>query len=244
MGERDLPVSQFASQMTLERVLREEFHRLGGRSRDLLPVVQRLKHECATALNSVPPGRLALRSIISKLPKLVVATVNFDQLVEDGLTSPHQIVVTPDEFDASRDLLRRRIRGETDVLPILKLHGTIEDAQTLVADIDTTELGLPSQISGALDVLVGAEDGPLTWAWVGCSMRDADLRLWLQNKDGIDDLHEWWIDPLPSESLFSYAEYIRAAHWARERQQLRDRLVTETGDVFLERLNRHIDTLP
>lgn len=244
MGERDLPLSQFVSQLTLERVLREEFHLLGGRNRDLLPIIQRLKRECATGLNRTPPGRQALWSIIGKLPRLVVATVNFDQLVEDGLAAPHQTIVTPDEFEQSVGLITDRVCGRTDVLPILKLHGSIEDSQTLVADIDSTEFGLPAKIASALDSLVDAVDGPLTWVWIGCSMRDADLRLWLGTKDGVKDLHEWWVDPLPSENLFTYARFVRESQWASEDQRLRDRLVTETSDVFLKRLDHHIDALP
>lgn len=244
IGERDLPVSQFASQLTLERVLREAFHRLGGRSRDLLPIIDRLKRECATALNRTPPGRRALWSMIDKLPRLVVATVNFDQLVEVGLAAPHETIVTPDKFEQNIGLITDRVCGRTDTLPILKLHGSIEDSQTLVVDIDTTELGLPPKITSALDSLVDTVDGALTWVWIGCSMRDADLRLWLGTKGAVEDLHEWWVDPLPSESLFAYARAVREAQWAGKDPRLRDRLVTETSDVFLERLDHHIDTLP
>ena len=241
-GEKDLPMRQFASQVTLERVLLEAFHTLGGRDRQLLPVIERLETECAQALMRLPPGRKALRHLAEKLPKLIIVSINFDRLIEDGMAVKHEVLITPEDFEQHRDLVVARVKGETDVLPILKLHGSIEDASTLVADIATTERGLHPKTAATLDAMLAANDGPLTWTWIGCSMRDADLAAWLRSHDSAD-LYELWVDPLPGESLLRYAKDVRQREWASMDQTLDDRLVTEKADVFLRRLDEYVDRL-
>lgn len=242
-GEKDLTPSQFRDRLTLERVLREEFHSLAGRPLALSSSVQRIAAESERALDHLPDGRKALRALIPQLPRLVVATVNFDQLIEHELEVEHRVLADPDAFEVHRELVVERITGRSTVLPILKLHGTIEDADTLVATIDRTEFGLPGPIASTLDAMLEASGGALTWVWIGCSMRDADLRIWLGNQDGATDLTEWWVDPLPSQTLFDYARHLRESHWAGLGQTLRDRLITETADVFLSRLNDHVRSL-
>lgn len=171
-------------------------------------------------------------------------TINFDRLVEDDLTNEHRVLARPEEFEADRQLVVDRVRGQSNVVPILKLHGTIEDPDTLVATVDKTEFGLPPQIAETLDAMLRANDGSLTWIWIGCSMRDADLRIWLGNQNGATAMSEWWVDPLPSQTLFDYARHLRESHWATLGQSLRDRLITETADVFLQRLDDHAAALP
>lgn len=235
-GEKDLTAAQFRDQLTLERVLREEFHDLAGRPRTLSPTIQRLTAESASALERLPDGRKALRELAKQLPRLVVGTINFDQLVEHDLGVAHEVLASPEDFATHRELVVQRIAGESDLLPILKLHGTIEVPDSLVASVDKTEFGLPSQVAATLDAMLAAAGGALTWVWIGCSMRDMDLRIWLGNHDGATELTEWWVDPLPSQTLFEYARHLRESHWARIKQSLTDRLITETADVFLRRL--------
>jgi hypothetical protein len=242
-GERDLLRTQFRERLTLERVLREEFHELGGRSLSLSPTVARLTRESEKALDRLPEGRKALRRLVSCLPRLVIVTINFDRLIEEGLGVQHTVIADPQSAEEYRDLVVERISGRTEVLPILKLHGTIEDPDTLVASIDKTEFGLAPQIGATLDAMVKAAGGSLTWVWIGCSMRDADLRIWLGNQHGVEQLNEWWVDPLPSQTLFDYAHHLRERHWATVDQTLKDRLVTETADVFLQRLDTYAATL-
>jgi hypothetical protein len=243
-GEPSLTRTQFAEQLTLERVLREEFHALGGLPPGMSPTVATLTAECAAGLLRSPPGRQALQQIAEELPRLVVATVNFDRLIEDGLATPHQVIATPTAAEQHRALVEERTSGASGTLPILKLHGTIEDPTTLVADVEKTEIGLPDETAATLDAMLDAAGGPLTWVWIGCSMRDVDLKAWLRRKSGADQLREWWVDPLPGQSLFDYARYFRAAEWATMDQRLSDRLVTETADIFLPALLDHARNLP
>jgi hypothetical protein len=241
--ERDLTLSQFRQRLTLERVLLEDFHRLGGRDPMLSAAIKRLTSEAATALEWFPEGRKALHRLIGRLPRLIVATINFDQLVEHDLPNEHIVLARPEDFETHRQTVIDRIRDGGGPLPILKLHGTIEHVDTLVATIAQTEFGLPREIAEALDAIVAASDQALTWVWVGCSMRDVDLRIWLGNQNGAQDLNEWWVDPLPSQALFDYARYLRESQWASLGNTLTGRLITETADVFLSRLDEHASSL-
>jgi hypothetical protein len=233
--ERLLTRYQFERSLTLERVLREEFHALGGRSRRESTTVKRMTADCNRALERVPPGRAGIWELAQLVPRLILATVNFDELIETDMPASHHVVASVAEFAAAGDLVTARVRGETEVVPILKVHGTIADPDTLVADIDETTRGLPAAIETVLDLIV-SDAGPVTWAWIGCSMRDVDLRQWLRRKDGVNQLEEFWIDPLPPRSLADYVQEVRERQWAVPGQSLFERQVTESSDVFLPAL--------
>jgi hypothetical protein len=85
-------------------------------------------------------------------------------------------------------------------VPILKLHGSIQDPDSLIATIDKTSAGLHDNVRRALDEVLRASPPPLTWVWIGCSMRDRDMNSWLGGR-GAEAFDEWWIDPLPGPSL-------------------------------------------
>jgi hypothetical protein len=234
--EQVLPREIFERNLTLERVLREEFYALSGRPRTNSVTVQRMMRYCAAALDRQPEGRKALWALATLLPRLVIATVNFDQQIELGMSAEHVVVVTRKDFVKYRELVVSRLRGEGSPVPILKLHGSIDEVDSLVADINSTSRGLPSEMATTLDVILKTT-GYLSWVWVGCSMRDADIGTWLAGKSGKDDLQEWWVDPLPPKSVQAYAaEKRRTAEWAAMDQSLRDRQITETSDRFFRAL--------
>jgi hypothetical protein len=243
-GEQGQTVTSFARSLTLERVLREEFWALSGRPREASRTVVRMRAECDRALDRMPLGRAALHRLADKLPRLVVITVNFDQLIEDQLDHPHQVVAGPDAFEEHRQLVIDRATGQTEVLPILKVHGTIERADTLVADINDTSRGLPRQVVDTFDALLD-EVGAVAWVWVGCSMRDEDVKQWLRRRDTAERMAEFFVDPLPGPSLFEYARREREARWALQQQQTLEghRLITETSDTFLSALDLRADVL-
>jgi hypothetical protein len=240
-GERDLTLQQFEQTLTLERVLREEFHKLGGRPRGDSQTVRDISRYCAQALDRNPPGRSAIWKLAELLPRLVVATVNFDELVETGMSAERLVVASEADFAEARDLISRRVQGAESRVPILKVHGTIADPDTMVADIETTRRGLPVAIEQALDAAV-PDDQTITWVWIGCSMRDVDLRHWLQRHTA-DRLREFWVDPLPPPSVAEYANEVRAKEWAKMGHTLADRQITESSDVFLPALLRYVEEL-
>jgi hypothetical protein len=233
--EKQLPLDMFERNLTLERVLREEFYALSGRDRSESATLQRMKRDCGRALDRQPPGRQALWKLSELLPRMVIATVNFDQQAEVGMTADSLVIVSKEDFAKHRDAVVARIKGGPTPVPILKLHGSIDNFASLVADINSTSRGLPTEMATMLDSIVSAA-GYVPWVWIGCSMRDADLGSWLAGKSGRTELQEWWVDPLPPLSVYIYAKRWRYKDWAEMDQTLRDRQITEVSDRFLSAL--------
>jgi hypothetical protein len=237
--EQQLPLDMFERSLTLERVLREEFYALSGRDRSESVTLQRMRRDCTRALDRQPPGRQAIWQLAGLLPRLIIVTVNFDQQIEVGMTADHVLLVSREQFAEHRDLVVARLNGDPTPVPILKLHGTIDDFSSLVADFTTTSRGLSSEKTQVLDSIVSTA-GYLPWVWVGCSMRDADVASWLAGKSGRTDLLEWWVDPLPPRSVRAYAMKWRAKDWAQIDQTLKDRQITEVSDRFLHALAEYV----
>ena len=233
--------ARFVSDLTLERVLRETFAELGFRPRSDSPVIQELSADCAKSLDYVRPGRKALRDIAAlKQRRIIVMTVNFDRLVEDGLHTDHRVLYTPQHYAEHLDDLRRYAAGEIDSpIPILKLHGSIEDPQSLIATIDTTSAGLHNDVRTALNAILAGAKRPLQWVWVGCSMRDQDMNAWLGGLSA-DALDEWWVDPLPGLSLDEFFTARRAPTWSQRDLTLSDRLIIDSADGFLRDLSEFL----
>ncbi|PFG16045.1 SIR2-like protein [Propionicimonas paludicola] len=239
--ERDIPAARFERGLTLERVLREEFFALNGRPRSESSTYGRIKSDCEKALERTPAGRRALWELPALLPKLVIATVNFDELIEDGMGAEHRVIVGDAQFSESADLVRARLHGEESCVPVLKIHGTVQEPDSMVANINDTSRGLPRSVEQVLDAIT--EDGEsVLWLWVGCSMRDQDLRQWLA-KQQASLLHEYWVDPLPPVSVRHYAQDIRRTQWAALEQDLGHRQITESSDLFLPALAAHARAL-
>lgn len=234
----------FVKSVTLERVLRESFHERGNRPRsDLLAISEMMRH-CAGALDRVSQGRAALRKLAAALAgRLVIITVNFDQLVETDLGAATRVMHTPDQFFDAAGYLTSYLNGEvgSGAIPILKLHGSIEDVDSLIANLDETSAGLDSRVHRALRELtdyVGADgvEAPLTWVWVGCSMRDQDVNQFLSGLPA-EALEEWWVDPAPGASLDEFVHQHRVSKWRNQpgasARELKDKLIVDLADQFL-----------
>lgn len=225
--------AEFVGTLTLERVLRETFADLGARPRSECRVIQELTADCEQALEYVRAGRAAIRELAARLRgKLVIVTVNFDRLVEVDLGVPCQVLSTPSQFGEGLEDVRAYLRGDANKpVPVLKLHGSIEDVGSLIATIDTTAAGLHDSVRAALNVIVEeSQSRPVRWVWVGCSMRDRDVNAWLGGLS-TNALDEWWVDPFPGKSLDDFINHYRAPRWSSDRRI--DRLIVDSADVFL-----------
>lgn len=229
----------FAQGLTLERVLRETFFELGAKPRTTSATVQELIEECEAALGFMRPGRQAIHALAQSLKgRLVIITVNFDELIETDMTAEHLVCAAPADFEDALDRVRGYLRGEDEPVPILKLHGTISDPGSLIGSIDDTAAGLRDEVRHVLDAILSFAE-PMTWVWVGCSMRDRDVNAWLGGL-GRRALDEWWVDPFPGASLDEFVENHRRAGWqAAGGRQLTDRLVIDSADNFLRLLANH-----
>lgn len=227
----------FAADLTLERVLRETFIDLGFRPRTDSPVIQELMSDCQNALGFVRLGRAAIRDLARMLRgRLIIITVNFDELIETDLGVESTVLFTPEHFETSLDDLKEYVAGDaTKPVPVLKIHGSISDPDSLIATIDTTSAGLHDSVRAALNSILDVASGPVRWVWVGCSMRDRDVNAWLGGLSA-DALDEWWVDPLPGRSLLEFFARQRAPRWARTGQELADRLVIDSADGILHDL--------
>jgi hypothetical protein len=229
--------TEFASGLTLERVLLETFSDLGFRPRTDAPVIQELIRDCGAALDYIRPGRKAIRELAAKLPgRLVFVTVNFDRLIEEDLGVDCEVYYKPEHYRDRLDNLVSYVAGDaTTPVPILKLHGSIEDPESLIATIDTTSAGLNDAVLNALNRVLETTRKPLAWLWIGCSMRDRDMNLWLGGL-GANALDEWWVDPLPGKALDDFFAQQRAPRWSAKGQKLSDRLIIDSADGFLRAL--------
>ncbi|MCM3535028.1 SIR2 family protein [Cellulosimicrobium funkei] len=229
--------TSFAAGLTLERVLRETFLELGFRSRTESPVIQELMDDCAEALGFVRLGRAAIRDLVKRLHgRLVLVTVNFDELIETDIGVPANVLYTPEQFESGLDSLRAYLAGDgAQPVPVLKIHGSISDPKSLIATIDSTSAGLHDHVRNALNLIIDSARKPLRWVWVGCSMRDRDVNAWLGGLTA-DALDEWWVDPLPGQPLDEFYAAHRAHRWERTGQDLQGRLVIDSADGFLHAL--------
>jgi hypothetical protein len=233
----------FASELTFERVLLETFRDLGFRPRTDASVIRELVKDCESALDYVRPGRRAIRELAAKLRgRLIIVTVNFDQLVEEDLGVDCSIYYRPEHYRERLDELVSYAGGDASKpVPILKLHGSIEDPDSLIATIDTTSAGLHEDVLNALNNVLEAAKRPLSWVWIGCSMRDRDMNLWLGGL-AANALNEWWVDPLPGRALDDFFAMHRAPRWNSTGLKLSDRLIIDSADGFLRALANQVAT--
>lgn len=238
--EAGLTTEQFAARLTLERVLREEFKELEerGKDRSESETVQELRAACDAALEREPPGRKALRSILATHPRVVIVTVNFDRQIEDGLAAEHHVYASQAEFADAVDHVKSRCSGESEAVPILKVHGTVERPETLVADVDDTEMGLPQTVRESLEAIFAGATEPINWMWIGCSMRDIDITQWMRGKKQ-EDIFDLWIDALPGRTIKQFIASCRI----EISDSIPKHVISELPDVFLPRLATHIENL-
>lgn len=214
-GEHDRDA--FLSTLTLERVIEEQL-RLHGTSGAFAAIAD--KSAAALARDpTVSTGRLA--GLLQSGRRLVVVTVNFDQLVE-GLTDVRKFV-TREEFAQFPSYLGEYLLGNGSP-PLLKLHGTIELPDTVIATISQVAGGLATEARSALLAL--AAENP-TIIYVGYSMRDTDVTAVLGAEEFQGDVREWWVAPLPVLTARKFVANHRGGP-----VDFMARCITQTADGF------------
>ncbi len=189
----------FSDTLTLERVLREVYYEMHGTK------VPRVLAEFAVrekaALGSPSKGILALREVMRKRLRVVVVTVNFDRLVEDGMGDCVTVYVTDKEFAKAPKALNSYLATGEGSIPVLKLHGTIDRPETIVVNVEQTALGLSPERSEALAALIGTLDRPTPWIYVGYSMRDPDVLAELAVPRVALGIDERWVAPVIDQNV-------------------------------------------
>ena len=180
-----------------------------------------------------------MTEIIRSGRKLVICTVNFDELLETAASGACEVFATDDDFERAPDHLMQYLAGSDSKVPLWKLHGTISNLESCVASDDQTLLGLSDHKREALEALISSGDArrPAPWMYVGASMRDSDLTPIWARPDFAAIVREYWVMPFSVDSVRDFVDLYRAEAWRQQRTRSFDqRLVTETADTFLKLL--------
>lgn len=228
-------IDEFARRLTFEQVIRIEMEHTG----DAIPQGLRDFERLHSGVIGRVPGTSILRAqaMLSRPEKLVVLTVNFDELLEHNHADRLDVIVDDGDFAAfAADGLEAYLTSSSPArkIPYLKLHGTIGQIDSCVASSRQTQQGLPQSKEDALGALIGCADR-LRWVYVGASMRDEDLRPFFDGANFKSVADERWVAPFPDPNVEAFA---------RSREQLSGwletplnrRLITETSDVFMAAL--------
>lgn len=232
--ERRAGVNVFVETLTLERVIQQEqYDERTTFSTTLRKFAER--HEAAIAkivsAMGAPDWSDALRDIVCKQRRLVLATVNFDRVIETRCGDLVRPFITDDDMQAFPEYLAR-YRREGGQVPLLKLHGDIGVPESLVANLEETTAGLSQHRSVALrsllDQLETASFRP--WWYVGYSMRDRDLD-WRDSR--LPEFDEHWVAPFLDPSVASFIKVNRLKRWRDTSPDSEiDRLISLTAEEF------------
>lgn len=224
--------SDFIETLTLERVLREVYYEMHGTG--LPKVLADFAEQEERALSSPSDGVLALREFISRRRGLVIVTVNFDRLVEDKMGDAVVTYSSEEDFAQAAEALESYFKAREGPVPVLKLHGSIDRPESIVANVELTALGLSPARSDALMKLVGQPDHPTAWVYVGYSMRDVDLLAELTVPRVALGIDERWVAPLTDGNVERLVRLHRLPLWEEHRKvrTLHARSISEFAETF------------
>ncbi|MFC6665917.1 SIR2 family protein [Deinococcus radiopugnans] len=176
-GETIGNLQNFARTLTLERVLSEEYRRGEGPIRS--PTLRKFEEYNRKALQSRGMAVRNLQAIASHIigspdQKLIVAGVNFDTLVEHLSSDEFEVFATDQEFSHFPEYLSQYWEQPNAKIPYLKFHGSIDNFESVIATLSSTEVGLSREKSNAIEAILNLSE-KIQWVFVGCSMRDVDL---------------------------------------------------------------------
>lgn len=241
LSTRELGLSpeEFARTLTLEQVGRIESESLDV---PIPPVLTELRQLHDTRLSSGDPLGQAvyeLDRIIERGVRLVLITVNFDELIEHHHPDKLDIAVSDADFvDLAPILKTMRDGGDhpNGKIPLLKLHGTISQPETCVVTDKQTRSGVSEAKQNALLALIsGLHSGSaIRWTYVGASMRDIDLTHVFSLGPFTHGVNERWVAPYLEPSIEHFVANTQRFWTGRE--NLLSRTVTETADAFLAEL--------
>jgi hypothetical protein len=148
-----------------------------------------------------------------------------------------------EDFAQAPEALETYLNTNEGPVPILKLHGSIDKPETIVANVELTALGLSPARTDTLRKLVGHPDRPIAWVYVGYSMRDPDLLAELSSPRVALGIDERWVAPLTDANVERLVRLHRLPLWEEHRKvrTLHERSITEFAETFFIELR---DRLP
>lgn len=207
-GEREVWEKREKPQLTFERVVREQ---IGQHGHADAPVIKYLSEISRKSLPS--SGHLAIAEIIRKGYKILIMTTNYDTLIEQVLESyglKYLSIFNEKTASKNHGPLKSYLRGESDTIPVVKLHGTIKLPVTISASVeDTTSLKpairdlLGLVLKEGMHRSIGIPERiPVVFG--GYAFRDADVRKVLDEKDTLEGIDPWVVDPLPRDLVNNF----------------------------------------
>jgi hypothetical protein len=246
-GEKENGAGLFAERLTLERVLLVEQSQesqldcttLRAFRAEHTAIVGALSHAAALGAFADDP----LVGLLSLQQRIVIVTVNFDRILETkapGLTEPF---VTEEELGRVGAYLSHYAQHGGPV-PVIKLHGDINDANSLVVNVADTSAGLSAVRLKALHAVIDAIGGqPVRhWWYVGYSMRDLDLEAPWSNPAFADQMAEHWVAPFIDPAVERFLTRWRVERWQQRGlpHTVANRVVTLTAADFFEILYKEV----
>lgn len=235
LGEQD-----FVNTLTLEMVLEHEQQEESQRFSSSLSQFSELHDKIVTALRATVRSDDPLRKLVSLRQRLVIVTVNFDQVIEARCDQGDiQSFATEEELALFPSALAAYVRDGGPV-PLLKMHGDIGKPETIVANISRTSAGLNEARFGAIQSLVSALQANQfrPWWYVGYSMRDRDLdTVWKDPR--FYKFQERWVSPFADRNVLAFIRASRLQGWSDQQLAVGDpaeRLITWTADDFFQQL--------
>ncbi|MCU1470052.1 MAG: hypothetical protein JWQ39_1201 [Glaciihabitans sp.] len=236
-GELEAGIKAFVRDLTLERVLQQEqFDEKQTNSATLRRFA--ITHANAIAALKVElAGRTdALETITASQKRLVLVTVNFDQVIETRCGSNVRPFITEADMLLFPDYLKDYLSNGGQV-PLLKLHGDIGMPETIVANLQQTAAGLSVARDRALNSVIDTmHEMPVhPWWYLGYSMRDRDLeQAWTAPR--MSNFNEHWIAPFLDPTVEEFINERRLKNWqdAGRPEMPFQRLISLTAEEFYD----------
>lgn len=238
-AEMDAGPEVFVETLTLERVIEVEQDREG---QVLSSTLRRFRQEHSKVFERLETQRDAglldadpLVNLVAAQKRLVLVTVNFDRIIEAKVGKGVAVFHAESELRGLGAYLDDYAANGGPV-PLIKLHGDIEDAESLVVNLSETQAGLSLARNIALGEVVkrvqAQEQRP--WWYVGYSMRDVDLANTWSNPSFAESVTERWIAPFLDRAVRDFVNRNRILRWqhspARKRYDAQERLISLTAD--------------
>lgn len=238
-GEEEMGDAEFQRGMTLERVLQLE---LAETSDPLGPTLSQFRDEVDLARSNPGESHRILAKMLEAGKRLVLVTVNFDELVEHCCGNLVRRFATEEEFVEAPDYVAAYLGGEDLPAPLLKLHGTLSEPQSIVATVESVAKGLPTLKADLLRTLILVGPRPRLWFYIGASMRDRDILQHISVREFAEGTSEWWVGPTRDRSVERFVGDVRDPVWRDLGLQFgaRAKCVTTTADIFMSELSLHL----
>ena len=239
-GEEEMGDLDFQRGLTLERVLQVE---LGETPDPLGPTLTVFRDEVEAAQSAPGEALKILAELLGAGRRLVLLTVNFDELVEACCGDLVRPFATEADFEAAPAYLANYLAGNEGPAPLLKLHGTISEPASIVATVESVAKGLPTTKAEVLRALTTPGPNPRLWFYIGASMRDRDIIQHIGARAFAEGTSEWWVGPIRDRSVERFITDIRDPVWRDLKLRFGPpaKCITTTADIFMGELRSHLD---